>query len=535
MIRPAGKEDIAGMVAVHTASFPGFFTTSLGSGFLALLYGSILDEPGSVSLVATAEDGKVVGFAVGVANQVLFYRRLAARRWLAFGAATFRSAVMHPAVLPRLWRGLWYADEAESAATPFLLVSLAVASPAERKGIGTTLVHEFARRVQKAGADAFCLLTDRDNDGSTNAFYRKMGFRTARTLCTREGRWMNELVMDLVQPGQRDDVNRSTSGCSPHAGEKTRELHSEDDWVLVNWFSRQGYPIVRSESTYWCALGPRVYQAIPFHRTVEPGDDEIRKMLVRHAGIAVRFASSIGGAKGAPSYHVVCDNRDYDIAFLGRQSQQNIHKGLKHCECRRISFETLAGEGWALHHDTLVRQCRRDFMSVSDWRRMCAEAGKLPGFEAWGALVHGELAAAILLVKLGDWIVLLNQNSHSRFLPERVNHALVYSLTKEMMARTEIHAVFYTQQSLDAQPDVDEFKLRMGYTMVPVNQRVVFHPLLAPLVNLHAYRLLQRMHAICPKSPLLGKATGIVRLYLDRQEAKVSHRRPVPVESGVPE
>ena len=291
--------------------------------------------------------------------------------------------------------------------------------------------------------------------------------------------------------------------------------------VLSEWFSGQGHSVLKSEQGVWCELGPRVYQAIPFHRTIEPEEPELRRLLVKHSGIALRYSTSFGSSQGIESYHVICDVKDYDVRHLHRQSRQNVYRGLENCSVEPITFSMLESDGWLLHESTLRRQKRSDRLSRTDWVRSCRVAAHLPGFEVWGALVSGQLAAIILMLRVDDWVIFLSQDSHSDFLSRKPNHALVYTLTKTVMSRSDIKAIFYSLQSLDAPREIDDFKFRMGYRRLPVKQRVLFHPLITPLISSHSHILLNQLHESFPSSPLLAKAEGMVRFAIGcRQCAK---------------
>lgn len=196
-IRRAVGEDIPGMVRVHLASFPNFFLTFMGPRFLELLYREIAREPGNVSLVSVAEDGRIIGFAVGVGNQVGLYKRLASKRWVAFALASLRSAIRNPFVIPRLLRAFNYPSLASAASCPGLLMSIAVDPGAKGRGVGKDLVRRFLLEMRTMGIDRVCLTTDRDDNEHTNGFYRRCGFTLAREFRTPEGRWMNEFVIAI--------------------------------------------------------------------------------------------------------------------------------------------------------------------------------------------------------------------------------------------------------------------------------------------------------------------------------------------------
>jgi ribosomal protein S18 acetylase RimI-like enzyme len=187
--------DVLSLVQVHLESFPNFFLSFMGPRFLALLYREINREPGHICLVAESELGAIIGFVVGVTDQVGLYRRLANRKWLAFAIASSFVAVRHPSVLPRLFRSFKYPEKASGASCPALLMSIAVSPSAKGKGVGQALVHRFLEELSKMGSSRLCLTTDRDRNEATNGFYRKLGFSKVREYATPEGRWMNEYVI----------------------------------------------------------------------------------------------------------------------------------------------------------------------------------------------------------------------------------------------------------------------------------------------------------------------------------------------------
>jgi hypothetical protein len=103
-----------------------------------------------------------------------------------------------------------------------------------------------------------------------------------------------------------------------------------------------------------------------------------------------------------------------------------------------------------------------------------------------------------------------------------VNNALSYTVTKEMLCRPGIHAIFYGMSSLDAPASVDEFKFRMGYEAKSIRQRVVFHPFLSLLVNRLGHKVLKTMVGLNPSNRFLSKTSGLMGLYLGEKERSSS-------------
>lgn len=285
--------------------------------------------------------------------------------------------------------------------------------------------------------------------------------------------------------------------------------------VFSEWLRRQGHRVLCTPGAYWFDAGFRAYQAFPFHNLIQPDEQELSYLLRRHGALALRYFSPPGNGRGCPSYHVVYDGAAYSLDTLDRRTRQNVRKGLRQCSVTRIPMDRLAEEGWFLEADTQERQGRRATMSRTAWRRRYMAAADLPGFEAWGALVGDRLVASLLIVQIDDWCDFISQQCHHEFLGARVNNALAFTVTQEVMSRPWINSIFYTVESLDAPPSVDEFKFRMGYVARPVRQRIVFHPLVKPFANRKLKSVLSALVRRRPVCGTFGKAEGMLRFYFE--------------------
>jgi ribosomal protein S18 acetylase RimI-like enzyme len=184
------------MVEVHLTSFQGFFLTFLGPAFLRQLYVAIQADPSGIGFVAEDEKG-VCGFVVGTAQPSGFYRRLLRRRWWYFALAAILPAFKRPSIIPRLFRAFSMPDQVASQKGRGTLMSIAVSPEVQGKGIGHSLVRAFLDEAACRGLQQVDLTTDRDNNDTTNRFYRNLGFVCERTFITPEGRTMNEYVISL--------------------------------------------------------------------------------------------------------------------------------------------------------------------------------------------------------------------------------------------------------------------------------------------------------------------------------------------------
>ena len=283
--------------------------------------------------------------------------------------------------------------------------------------------------------------------------------------------------------------------------------------IFAEWLRRQGYKVARTPSSYWYEASPRVYQAFPYHWVIQPTEEELSSFLRKTRGLVLRYSTSLEHPAGCISYHAVYDKPTYNLEGLDRRSRQNVRTGLKNCRVEPVSFELLAEEGWALEVDTAKRQGRRLMINKRAWERRYRSAAGLQGFEAWGALVDGRLVASLFSIQIDDCCELISQQCHRDFLNARVNSALSFVVTQTMVNRPAIHSIFYTLQSLDAPPNVDEFKFRMGFSAKPLRQRVVFHPWIKPFANPLIEKSLKRLLRSDPENPRLSKAGGLLRFH----------------------
>ena len=315
--------------------------------------------------------------------------------------------------------------------------------------------------------------------------------------------------------------------------------------IFAEWYRRQGHHVIRSESSYWFDAGPRVYQAFPFGWLIQPSKDELRRTMIKHGVASLRYSAPIDSPSGKVSYHVTLTN-PYHMELLRSQARNAVKRGMLRCVIDQVPFERVATEGWNLQQDTLDRQGRNGSMNATEWRRVCLSAVNLAGFEAWSALVDGEMAAALITCRVNDTFYVPYAFSHRKFLDFYVNNALFYSVSCNFLAREGINGIFFTVQSLDAPKSVDDFKFRMGLHAKSVRQCVAFHPVLEPFVTGSTHRIVNKLIHRYPNKAALAKAEGMIRFYLegkipiDQQEWPecVANLKPGPaasLSSAVPE
>jgi len=285
--------------------------------------------------------------------------------------------------------------------------------------------------------------------------------------------------------------------------------------IFAKWLSCQGYRVERTKSSWWYNVYGLAWQAFPYHWIIEPKEEELREFLVKVHGAGLRYSTGLNSPYGKLSYHAVFEGKNYDLNILSQNARHNVRRGLRRCKIEQITFDRLAEEGWILQVKTLQRQRRKVRISRNKWHKLCLSAADLPGFEAWGALVNGKLVASVITFQMDNCCYMLYQQCDERYLRRYINNALSFVVTKEMLSRPHIKSILYGLHSIDAPPNVDEFKFRMGYWPKPVKQRVVFHPILEPVFNRMTHRFLRWLTHVFPGQSFFSKAEGFVRFGLD--------------------
>ena len=302
---------------------------------------------------------------------------------------------------------------------------------------------------------------------------------------------------------------------------------------FAKWLRLQGYKVIRTTSSYWYEIKPRIFQAFPYHWLITPTSQELSDFVMRNKVLGARFSTPINESVGCISYHAVLEETDYGPEHLGKWARKNVRRGLNRCTVEPISLNRLADEGWALQLDTLTRQGRDVVMTPATWRKCCLSAASIEGFTAWGALIGNKLAASVITYQMNDWAYMLYQQCDRKYLEDHVNNALAFTVTSHLLQQPGIKSILYGLHSLDAPPSVDEFKFRMGYTAKPVRQRVIFNPFIAPLVQPVSHSLLKISRKVFPTNSFLAKTEGMVRFYLQGKQNIYEQEWPDVVQEQI--
>ena len=219
---------------------------------------------------------------------------------------------------------------------------------------------------------------------------------------------------------------------------------------------------------------------------------------------------------GRPSFRIVCDRADYGLQCLSAKARNQTRRGLENCTVGRVVFADLESAGaLRLNRETLQRQGRR-IARFHDayWRAYYAAAEAAPAMEAWGAFAGRDLAAYLIACRIEDCLNILVVRSHCEHLKAYPNNALVYTLTRQALARPETKQVSFGLESVQADLDaLDHFKEGMGFVKRPIGQRIELHRFARPLAQGLLLRRLGRFAEARAEHESFRKLAGMLRWY----------------------
>ena len=191
-IENAELYQIKSIVDMHLTTFPGFFLTFLGPGFLKCLYQAFVTHEASQLLIAKNEQGELLGFVAFSNDLSALYRHLIRQSLLPLAWFSFSAILRRPSVFFRLLRGLAQPEHSVRTERYAELSSVGVEPNQRHLGVGSALVGEVKKRVDFSTSFYLKLETDANNNDDVNAFYIRNGFTLHHTFTTKEGRKMNE-------------------------------------------------------------------------------------------------------------------------------------------------------------------------------------------------------------------------------------------------------------------------------------------------------------------------------------------------------
>lgn len=186
------------VVETHMQTFPGFFLTFMGKGFLSCLYNGFCRHKDS-NLIVAEENGKIIGFLAYSYNLSAFYKFLIKTRLIPFAWYSLLAFFRSPKVFTKLIKALLKPKQAKSENKYIALCSIGVSPEQKHSGVGSQMLN-YLKQITLDEEYAYIRLeTDADDNTAANAFYQKNGFVRIGSFVADGGRKMNEYRWSKVQ------------------------------------------------------------------------------------------------------------------------------------------------------------------------------------------------------------------------------------------------------------------------------------------------------------------------------------------------
>jgi hypothetical protein len=275
-----------------------------------------------------------------------------------------------------------------------------------------------------------------------------------------------------------------------------------------------GFKVVKTRSCYWYTRASRFFfQNIPFHRGIEPTEEELQYFFEQSGAFAARYLTA-GEVRDNDKSIWICEDSNYDLSCLHKNARRGVRRGLDRCTIKQVEFSWLEKPAFPLIQDTLKRQNRLETaVSPEEWRTFCTSAARFDDVQAWAAFAKNELASFILVSIIEDHAYILENYSATRFLsPYYPNNALTYAVTCEMLQNRCLSGINHGLEPFEDLNTLSEFKKKMGYRRKNLVQRLAVKPLYRKMLNRLMVRTFIRL-TIRSRSDYGRKLNGFMRLY----------------------
>ena len=293
--------------------------------------------------------------------------------------------------------------------------------------------------------------------------------------------------------------------------------------VFYHFYKNAGFNVYTSRSAEWCAIQRGMLLSIPYHRLITPSQDELDDLLELSGVWGVRFPTSVENY-GFSSKLEVCSQFGYNLQSLKHKFRNRVQKGEQYCQIRPVGIQELKNDGYRLNLQTLRRQKRNDPRANQKyWWKICDALDQTRDVRVLGAYYQERLAAYVVIMETPSMAEMIIQNSDSELLGYCPNNLLTYHVTWHYLTeRNNPVPLCYGLGSLEDTPDLDRYKVGMGYVMKPIKQRLYFRKgvrfwlkpaILSPILFMG--ELIDR-HIIKGRSYLLDKCCAMGKRYMEQ-------------------
>lgn len=290
------------------------------------------------------------------------------------------------------------------------------------------------------------------------------------------------------------------------------------DTVFTDFFRNAGFRVVSSPSSDWVEMQKGFFTSIPYHRLINPSDEELDALLKSTGVIGLRYPTAVENY-GFDSNLQFCRTVGYSLENLKRQARQQVKKGAMNFTVREIPPEILLNEGLKLVKNTCARQHRHDPKEeIEYWQKICLAAQNTPGAVTLGVIGEKGLAAFLIVLETTTAIEFIVQCSDEELLSQGPNNLLTFQATRRYLTeRQNALPICYGLGSMEETPSLDRYKISMGYELEPIKQGIYIRKDLRWLINPYTLGVLNIIAKLgFSKNYRLTKSIGMIKRYISQ-------------------
>lgn len=254
---------------------------------------------------------------------------------------------------------------------------------------------------------------------------------------------------------------------------------------LAELFERWGRTVQEHEGVYWMSVdrGSRVLIPVLDHADLTFAPEACDDLLLRTRSYVARYPSTT--QPGLPGGAYVCTDRSYDLGHLTKRMRNYVRRGLEACTIRLLERNELEEQGLILNQDTDAKhgRWRSEFCDPREWKKTMEAVFATRGAFAIGAFVGEQLASYEVGCVDSGWAYGLLQMSRRDLLDHHPNHALDFTFNQHVFADPAVEGVCIGPVPLRGNAGIHNYKLRMGFEVLPRQTVLRVHPWAAPLAN----------------------------------------------------
>lgn len=270
----------------------------------------------------------------------------------------------------------------------------------------------------------------------------------------------------------------------------------------ANFLELMGHRVVRTTSSIWIDIRPRIFQPAPPFRLPHIDHGEALSLLRQTHAIGCRWFERAGASRensdesGATLYVA---REPYDVAHLPHSARHQTRRGLERIDVRKEKLDqTLEPLAFLVYSDTVkrLRLFRSDAQMSRRWRTWVRAIREAGGVEFWGGWRAGNMVAFAVTIETPWGTEFVLTRSLQSALSLYPNNALIYTITRDALDRGAPVVSLGLSAYSGEKRGLRHFKMNMGYEAAQLKENHAWHPLIrpfGPLCNSTRLRAIYRL------------------------------------------